>query len=316
MKEITNMCYKKDLVSVIIPTYKRSDMLKRAINSVLLQTHTEVEVIVVNDNVSRTDEYSIALYDLINSIEDERVILVEQDKHINGAAARNAGIRIANGEFIAFLDDDDYWEKTKLELQIETLNNLDCSYGAVSCLNVVKKGGNIISAMLPYSDGSILIDILERRIGLGMDAVVFRRVALDDAGYFDEKLVRHQDLQLFAQFANKYKIKLVKRYLNNIDVSDAKNRPDPIKLEKVKEAYFASISSIMNSLSRRKKKRVIALNMFETAYAYMKSGNKAKGIKMGMSVVSSPITCYLAIERCVRKSIERRFKRVLIKKYG
>ena len=310
------MNYEKNLVSVIIPTYKRSEMLDRAINSVLMQTHKEVEVIVVNDNVSRSDEHSLALYKLLDTIDDERVILVEQEKHINGAAARNAGIRVAKGEFIAFLDDDDYWEQTKLEIQIASLSALDSYYGAVSCLNVTKKGETIISAMLPYSDGNILIGILERRIDIGMDSVLFRHNSLDHAGYFDQNLSRHQDLQLFAQFANKYKIKLVKRYLNIIDVSDAKNRPDPIRLEKVKAAYFESISPIMNSISKRKKKRIMALHKFETAYAYMKSGNRSEGIKKGLCVMYSPITCYLAMERCIKKIIERRFRRVLLKKYS
>lgn len=310
------MKYKKDLVSVIIPTYRRSEMLNRAITSVLKQTHKEVEVIVVNDNVSRTDEYSLALYKEIASINNEKVILVEQEKHINGAAARNVGIHVAKGEYIAFLDDDDYWDNNKLEIQIETLNTLDSSYGAVSCLDVVRKDGKIISAMMPYSDGSILVDILERRIGIGMDAPLFRREALDDAGYFDERLSRHQDLQLFAQFAQKYKIRLVKRYLNNIDASDSQNRPDPVNLEKVKMEYFESISSIMNSLSKRQRKRVIALHKFETAYAYIKSGNKSKGIRMSLGVMCSPITCYLALERCFRKIIERKFNSALLKKYS
>lgn len=310
------MKYKKDLVSVIIPTYRRSEMLNRAITSVLKQTHKEVEVIVVNDNVSRTDEYSLALYKEIASINNEKVLLVEQEKHINGAAARNVGIHVAKGEYIAFLDDDDYWDNNKLEIQIEALNTLDSSYGAVSCLDVVRKDGKIISAMMPYSDGSILVDILERRIGIGMDAPLFRREALDDAGYFDERLSRHQDLQLFAQFAQKYKIRLVKRYLNNIDASDSQNRPDPVNLEKVKMEYFESISSIMNSLSKRQRKRVIALHKFETAYAYIKSGNKSKGIRMSLGVLCSPITCYLALERCFRKIIERKFNSALLKKYS
>ena len=112
------MSYLTGLVSVIIPTYKRSDLLPRAIHSVQGQTYRNIEVLVVNDNVSPDDEYSQRLYTLIDSIDDDRVRLISQPKHINGAAARNAGIRDAKGEFIAFLDDDDYWESEKVELQV------------------------------------------------------------------------------------------------------------------------------------------------------------------------------------------------------
>ena len=95
--------YQEGLVSVIIPTYKRADKLLRAINSVCQQTYENLQILVVNDN-EKNDEFSKELYSLMGTIEDQRVLLIEQEKHINGAAARNAGIKSATGEFIAFLD--------------------------------------------------------------------------------------------------------------------------------------------------------------------------------------------------------------------
>ena len=105
------MKYVEGLVSVIMPTYKRSEKLLRAIDSVLNQTYKNLELLLVNDN-EPFDEYTELLEK--NEVEkysnDERFHLILQDKHINGAVARNVGIRQARGQYIAFLDDDDWWE--------------------------------------------------------------------------------------------------------------------------------------------------------------------------------------------------------------
>ena len=117
-----------DLVSCVIPSYKRAETLRRAINSVLAQTYSHIEVIVVDDNIAN-DEFSKALHSVLNEYKgDDRVRLVTQPQHINGAEARNAGIRAAQGEYIAFLDDDDEWLPEKTEKQVACLeNNPACS---------------------------------------------------------------------------------------------------------------------------------------------------------------------------------------------
>lgn len=109
-------------VSCIIPSYKRSDMVIRAIDSVLRQTYKNIEVCVVDDNIPG-DEYSCELKHKLEKYQnDSRVKYITQQKHINGAVARNVGIKEATGEFIAFLDDDDEWLPEKLERQMEIID--------------------------------------------------------------------------------------------------------------------------------------------------------------------------------------------------
>ena len=105
--------YKANLVSVIIPTYKRSSMLERAINSVLSQSYDFFELLIINDNYPG-DEWSNQVENRVNSFNDKRIRFINQDIHINGAAARNVGIKNATGEYIAFLDDDDYFDAVRL----------------------------------------------------------------------------------------------------------------------------------------------------------------------------------------------------------
>ena len=99
------------MVSVIIPTYNRAHVLPRAIESVLKQTYTELELIVVDD--ASTDDTAAVM----TAITDPRVRYVRKE-HGGAAAARNRGIAEAKGEFIAFQDSDDVWHSDKLEKQL------------------------------------------------------------------------------------------------------------------------------------------------------------------------------------------------------
>lgn len=306
--------YIPGLVSVIIPTYKRSNMLRKAIDTTLEQTYKNIELIIVNDNIPN-DKYSIELYDLINSYSDERLCLVEQEKHINGAAARNAGIRKAHGEFIAFQDDDDYWEKTKIEEQVKILSCLDESWGAVSCLMRFYSDGKLVRSCLPYHDGDVAFDVMSLRIGLGTGAVLIRRTALDQSGYFDESLKRHQDLQLFACLCSKYKVKLVTKYLHNREIKDNTNRPNAEQLDEIKNNYFASISSILKLRSKREQEQIIIMHRFDTANSYKKSGNTKEFINRILCVFKYPKTIFMVIEKLAKRTIEKTFRYSLQKKY-
>jgi glycosyltransferase involved in cell wall biosynthesis len=258
---------------------------------------------VVNDN-AKGDEFSRNLYAILSRYSDERLHLTEQDRHVNGAAARNAGIRKARGEFIAFLDDDDYWEPQKLDRQVRLLSSLDPSWGAVSCLMRIYSHGRLVSSSLPYRDGNILLDLLDRRTSMGTGALLIRRTALDDCGYFDESLQRHQDLQLFARLAAKYKIKLDRTYLHNRENKDGRNRPPVEKMEDIKAAYFLSIRDILDALPPSDRKKVRIMHDFECAYAFLKNGRVREGLGKMFGIFQSPSTFRLAVERAARRIVE------------
>ena len=306
--------YIKGLVSVIIPTYRRSDLLSRAISTTLNQTYKEIELIIVNDN-EKNDSYSIKLYETLSHFNDKRLRLIEQERHINGAVARNIGIKAAKGEFIAFQDDDDFWEPQKIERQVRLLSSLDKSWGAVSCLMRIYSHGKLVLSALPYRDGEILLDLLVRRTSLGTGALLIRRTALDDSGYFDECLIRHQDLQLFARLASKYKVKLDRVYLHNRDRSDRQNMPNAETLKEIKNAYFNSIRDVLDMLKPSDLQKVYIMHNFECAYPNYKSGNYKKALYMFIGVFRTPSTVYLAFNRCIRRFIEVHFADFLQKKY-
>ena len=294
--------YIPGLVSVIMPTYKRSEMLSRAIESVLSQSYTDIELLLVNDN-EPNDEFSQELLKRVEKyVSDPRFHLILQEKHVNGAVARNVGIRKALGEYVAFLDDDDWWERNKIEEQVHELSRLDCSWGGVSCkFTLYNQQGQIIGRTSKYRDGYIYKDILYLLSDVATGTLLLRHDALDATRCFDETLLRHQDLQLLVEFTSKYKLKEVDKYLHCVDVSDTQNRPDPEKMKCQKKAFFESVQSVMETLTPAEQHCVYAMHKFELGYVCLKKGNKAQGILYCLAVLRSSQACGLAFKKIITK---------------
>lgn len=105
------------LVSVIIPTYNRANLVGRAIESVIQQSYAHLEIIVVDDASSDNTK------EVIDAIGDRRLRYIRHQTNLGGAVSRNTGIDAATGEYIAFLDSDDIWLSQKIECQISRIQH-------------------------------------------------------------------------------------------------------------------------------------------------------------------------------------------------
>ncbi len=106
-------------VSIIVPTYNCENFVKKTIDSILKQTYQNFEIIVIDDcSTDGTVEY-------IKSIKDDRIVVLINEKRSGAAFSRNRGIAAASGDYIAFLDGDDIWHKTKLEDQLSFMKTND-----------------------------------------------------------------------------------------------------------------------------------------------------------------------------------------------
>jgi glycosyltransferase involved in cell wall biosynthesis len=138
-----------DKISIIIPTYNRFNYLLNAINSVQNQTYKNIEIIVINDCSTQTQYYNYNFGDNVKIIH-----LKENSKNIFGYACagyvRNEGIKVSEGKYIAFLDDDDIWFPNKLELQIKGMEEngvkMSCTDGL--CGNGFYNSENINEIMM------------------------------------------------------------------------------------------------------------------------------------------------------------------------
>lgn len=117
------------LVSVIIPTYNRGRLILNSVTSVLNQTYKNIELIVVDDcSTDNTEE-------ILKSINDSRIKYVKLEKNSGACIARNKGIELSTGEFIAFNDSDDLWLPEKINSQLDFLyeNNAEISFCKMEC---------------------------------------------------------------------------------------------------------------------------------------------------------------------------------------
>jgi len=120
-------------ISVIIPFYGRSNLLKRAIKSVLDQTFQNFEIIIIDDN--DPGAYKNKTKKIIEIFNDKRIRFINHNKNKGNKSARNTGLNKAKGEYIAFLDDDE-WLPNKIEKQIKAFN--DPKIGLVVCYSLDK----------------------------------------------------------------------------------------------------------------------------------------------------------------------------------
>jgi len=189
-------------VSIILPTYNRADLILAAIQSILDQTFTNFEIIIIDD--CSTDNTS----KVISSIADPRIKYIYLSKHKGAAFARNEGIKVAFGDFIAFADSDDIWLKEKLEKQVDVLLNAPDDLGLVySSVWKIKSKRKIIfpdKSLGMKRSGDIHKNLL---FGNFITIhVLLRRQCLQKVGFFDEQLSRLQDWDLWLRLSKRYKI--------------------------------------------------------------------------------------------------------------
>lgn len=110
------------LVSIIIPVYNAEKFIEKTIDCVRKQTYTNWELILVED--SSTDQTLKVMTDLVDSLQDDRIIITTQNGDNGAAGARNQGLEMAKGRYIAYLDADDLWVPDKLEKELAFLKEI------------------------------------------------------------------------------------------------------------------------------------------------------------------------------------------------
>lgn len=194
-------------VSVIIPTYHRSSSIGRALDSVLSQTLTEIEVIVVDDNGIETDEGQKTASVMKQYCLDSRVHYIRHETNMNGAAARNTGIKESKGEYISFLDDDDVYLPERLMKMSSLMDSLPDTYGACysSYVKIMPNGKEQRSA--ETASGDVFVQALMRSLYIGSGSnLFFRKKTVDKVGLFDESFRRNQDLEYLLRVLKIYQI--------------------------------------------------------------------------------------------------------------
>lgn len=194
-------------VSVVLPTYNRAGLLGRAIRSVLAQSYTDFELLVVDDG--STDETS----NVVASFRDQRIRYISLAHNTGAGAARNAGIRMARGKFLAFQDSDDEWLPSKLAKQMSAFERGSVRLGIVySDMQRIRGDGTATYFAAPTVTSDRLINpaVWFYQVGnLGVQSTVIKREYLDAAGHFNENLPAFEDLEMFIRLSRRCEFHLL-----------------------------------------------------------------------------------------------------------
>ena len=184
------------LVSVIIPTYNRADLLPRAVHSVLLQTYSNLEIIIVDDcSTDNTQE-------IVEAFADKRIRYICNKKNSWPCVSRNRGLDFATGEYINFLDDDDEFSLTKLEKQVGKLQSLGDHVWIVTC-DVEYRRDDIYTIKKNRKKWQIYPDLLQWYCVYWTHSMLIRFDCLKWVNY-DSSLPSGQEYDLMLQLAKKW----------------------------------------------------------------------------------------------------------------
>ncbi len=203
-------------VSVIIPTYNRPHYIWRAIQSVLNQTLQDFEIIVVDDGTKKRADKVVAKF------ADDRIIYIQNQQSLGGGASRNVGIKKARGKYIAFLDDDDEWNKEKLQKQVEAFERCGPEVSVVFCgVEAYDTQGKKIYTTLPNEQGMVQpLEKLLHKCYIWTSALMLRQSYIDKGGLFDESFKKNQEWDLLVRLAKISKFFAINEPLTHLHILD------------------------------------------------------------------------------------------------
>lgn len=184
-------------VSVVIPTYNRSEMVERAVRSVQAQTYTNLDILIIDDgSTDDTRQHMAALQE-----DDNRLRYFRHETNRGAQAARNSGMRVATGNYIAFLDSDNEWLPQKIEKQMALFTARPASPGVVYCgFSRVNFEQLVMCNYIPEFRGQIYTHVLQDWL-TDTSTLLVRRELLEKIGGVDETLRAYHEWDLCIRLA-------------------------------------------------------------------------------------------------------------------
>ena len=196
------------LVSIIIPTYNRAYIIKRAIDSVLAQTYHNYELIVVDD--ASSDETRVILQKYLNI---PHFIYLQHQYQCGVSAARNYGLQNSRGDFICFLDSDDLWYPDKLAIQVKYMQT-NPQYKISQVAEIWIRRGKRVNPLRKHTKphGDVFMASLELCL-ISPSAVMIAKDVFEQVGNFDCKLLACEDYDLWLRISLRYEVALIEKFL-------------------------------------------------------------------------------------------------------
>jgi glycosyltransferase involved in cell wall biosynthesis len=230
------------LVSIIITTYNRQNLILRAVRSAINQTYKNIEIIIVDD-CSNDDTENLVL-DFIK--EFENIIYIRNEKRVGGNNSRNIGIKRAHGFFIAGLDDDDIFTENRIELLVK---NYSSDFSLICTRSIIKT--NTSEKMTKFSPNINLSKILHYNI-VGNQALI-EKDRIIEVGLYDESLSRYQDYDLWIRLIYQYgPAKMLKNITQIIDQTRSSVNHNSFQNKLQSSLYFYNKHKFLMNKNQRK----------------------------------------------------------------
>ena len=262
------------VVSVIITSYNRPEFIRDAVRSVINQTFKDYEIIIVDDASNEQTQQSIEL--ICNEFDSIKYVHHTENKGL--AAARNTGLSSAEGEFAAFLDDDDIWLPTKLEKQVKKISDCTEDVAVVYCgLKFFKNSpDHIVGVRIPEIRGNIRKRLLRNNF-VSPVSVLLRVDCLKRSGRFDENYTGAcQDWDLWVRISEFFTFEYIDECLILVRLYD-----NEISQSKNAQKYLHGRLSFFNKHKNliEKDKTINAQHLREIGNTYHSVGNRKMAIK-------------------------------------
>ena len=245
-------------VTVVITTYNRAGLLTRAVESVLAQTFTDFEIIIVDDCSSDN------IQEVIASLDDPRIRSFRHERNRGLSAARNTAIFNARGEYVALLDDDDEWLPVNLELRVRRLDRAPSTVGLVYGWRDVDD--DTTGEVRPHTRYTLEGDLFEYLLALnyvaGSPDLMVRLSAAQEIGGFDESLQASVELLFLTQIAQRFHIAVVPQVISRQHAEHGHGRMTDQRFERYLKRvrfYRTYMSVLADELCKRPKTHAFIL---------------------------------------------------------
>lgn len=240
-----------DLVSIIITTRNREDLLPRALNSVINQTYKDIEIIIIDDcSTDKTQEVIKNYQELYSNI-----IYIKNNIPSGANVSRNKGIKIAKGKFIAGLDDDDEFMPNRIEL---LLKNYDEKYAFITSLNIIQSDYE-----LRYSQAPEVVTIEHmKQDNILMNQAFIEKDRLIKIGLYDINLTAYQDYDMWVRLILQYgNVKVLQIFTQKVYFQNNRKRITN-DMNKRFKGYFSFYKKHKKLFSKTEKKNFLSVFYF------------------------------------------------------
>lgn len=253
-------------VSIIIPTFNRAHYIGDAINSILAQTYSSWELLIVDNGSTDNTEAVVRSFEKT----DSRVHYIREDRK-GVSRARNTALERALGRYIAFLDDDDLYLPEKLKIQKEYLDahpKVDFVYGQIEIINT---RGELLWVD-PKKPVLTFTDLFEES-GIRIQSVMCRKSCFDSLGGFDETLTMGEDYDLWLRIAAKHRFEYLAVPFVRMRFHDTNTCNVPIPLYAQRDRLLKRVPVNPSlGITAAVKRRRLALNRYRLARLYKEDG--------------------------------------------